>query len=258
LSEQIQVQKEEQKPEQEEEYNEIIDVIAQQILEENEEEYARKRWLKRLRKLGIVMAEMYHCKRCNHLWLPRYFDASFSQTEYVTRQLEHKEPPKACARCKSRLWNLPPKNKTKHTSEYKDRNILQGIIANNDKIKLFGHDMLTAQRLRLVYSLLRKMEIDNDEAIKDLEEMDKVFNIDPEKYKEQQHKTTEQQEAELLDLKKRMFEGKKLLQQKDEEREKAEQLEEIKKKILLQSKKDPTVLECLKGAKEEWEKEKEN
>jgi hypothetical protein len=261
--EQIQVQKEEQKSEQaaeeEEEYNEIIDVLAQQILEENEEEYAHSRWLKRLRKLGIVMAEMYHCKRCNHLWLPKDFDASFNQTEYVARYLEHRQPPKACARCKSKLWNSPPKRKTKHTADdAKHRDMFQNIIGNNDKMKLFGHDMITAQRLRLAYRKLRKMEIDADEAMKDLEEKAKKFNIDPEKYQEEeQHKTPEQKEAEWLDLKKRMFEGQKLLQQKDEEREKAEQLEGLKKMILLGAKKDPKVLELLKGAKEEYEKEKE-
>lgn len=261
--EQIQEQKEEQKSEQAtaegEEYNEIIDILAQQILEENEEEYARKRWLKRLRKLGIVMAQMYHCKRCNHLWLPKDFDASFNQSEYVTRHLELKQPPKACARCKSKLWNSPPKRKTKHTIEgAKHRDMFQRIIGNDDKIKLFGHDMITAQRLRLAYRKLRKMEIDADEARKDLEEKAKLFNIDLEKYKEEeQHKTPEQKEAEWLDTKKRMFEAHKTLQQKDEEREKAEQLEGFKKMILLGAKKDPKILELLKGAKEEYEREKE-
>ena len=47
---------------------------------------------------GLVAAWVYHCYRCGHIWLPRDYDVSHINT--LAR-----DPPKACARCKSKYWN---------------------------------------------------------------------------------------------------------------------------------------------------------
>ena len=47
---------------------------------------------------GLVALWAYHCQRCGHIWLPKDYDASNINT--LAR-----EPPKACARCKSKYWN---------------------------------------------------------------------------------------------------------------------------------------------------------
>jgi hypothetical protein len=47
---------------------------------------------------GLVAVWAYRCFRCGYIWLPRDYDVSHSNT--LAR-----EPPKACARCKSKYWN---------------------------------------------------------------------------------------------------------------------------------------------------------
>jgi len=60
-------------------------------------------------ELGLVEIHAYHCIRCNYVWLPRDFDLNFNlrndKTDgYYGHDLFFREPPKSCARCKSRSW----------------------------------------------------------------------------------------------------------------------------------------------------------
>lgn len=56
-------------------------------------------------ELGLVSVYAYHCYRCNYTWLPRDFDLGWSEPG---QELLHRPPPKSCARCKTRSWNIPP------------------------------------------------------------------------------------------------------------------------------------------------------
>lgn len=50
----------------------------------------------------------YHCYRCNYDWFPEGFDRSpkdIINTDYGNVDLFFREPPKSCARCKSKSWN---------------------------------------------------------------------------------------------------------------------------------------------------------
>jgi hypothetical protein len=47
---------------------------------------------------GISKTWAYHCTRCNYVWLPKDFDLVNDD------DLLNREPPKACARCKSKQW----------------------------------------------------------------------------------------------------------------------------------------------------------
>ena len=47
---------------------------------------------------GLVAVWAYHCYRCGYIWLPKDYDVSEINT--LAR-----DPPKACARCKSKYWN---------------------------------------------------------------------------------------------------------------------------------------------------------
>jgi DNA-directed RNA polymerase subunit RPC12/RpoP len=47
---------------------------------------------------GLFSTWVYYCLRCGYLWLPRGYDPSINDIETM-------QPPKACARCKSRAWN---------------------------------------------------------------------------------------------------------------------------------------------------------
>lgn len=60
-------------------------------------------------ELGLVEIHAYHCCRCNHVWLPKDFDLNCNlhndKTDgYKGHDLFFREPPKSCARCKSRSW----------------------------------------------------------------------------------------------------------------------------------------------------------
>ena len=48
--------------------------------------------------LAVVAVWCYRCYRCGHIWLPKDYDVSELNT--LAR-----EPPKSCARCKSKYWN---------------------------------------------------------------------------------------------------------------------------------------------------------
>jgi Zn finger protein HypA/HybF involved in hydrogenase expression len=45
--------------------------------------------------MGIVKVDGFKCERCGHLWISDKFTA--------------KNPPIACAKCKSPYWNIPKK-----------------------------------------------------------------------------------------------------------------------------------------------------
>jgi hypothetical protein len=46
---------------------------------------------------GVVAVYAYHCHRCGYIWLPKDYDVS-------DENALHREPPKSCARCKSKSW----------------------------------------------------------------------------------------------------------------------------------------------------------
>ena len=69
-------------------------------------------------ELGLTRTYAYHCKRCNYLWFPKDFDADNQISNrgegifFVGQNIFYLEPPKACARCKSRYWREDPKRIT--------------------------------------------------------------------------------------------------------------------------------------------------
>jgi hypothetical protein len=71
-----------------------------------------------LEQTGLYFCFVYRCKRCGHAWLPRHFNPMGDNDNIL-----HKKPPKSCARCKSKYWNLDPKRKTIFVT--KTDNILQ-------------------------------------------------------------------------------------------------------------------------------------
>ncbi len=68
---------------------------------------------------GLINVYAYHCHRCNYTWLPRDFDFNFFLSNDKTdgswgHDLFYREPPKSCARCKSRSWKeVVPRRKLK-------------------------------------------------------------------------------------------------------------------------------------------------
>jgi hypothetical protein len=88
---------------------------------------------------GLTQVWAYHCQRCNYVWLPRDFDLAWygepkAHPEATKRgqDLLFREPPKVCARCKSRYWNRFPQRNTFHSN---------GV----------DHDMDMAPRLRALH-----------------------------------------------------------------------------------------------------------
>jgi hypothetical protein len=60
----------------------------------------------RAEERGLIQVYAYHCYRCNYTWLPRDFDFCWNywKTGWWGDDLFYREPPKSCARCKSRSW----------------------------------------------------------------------------------------------------------------------------------------------------------
>jgi rubrerythrin len=52
--------------------------------------------------LGLFKVYAYCCMRCNHIWLPR-FSSGYNPFDYNKLVLDS-EPPKSCAKCKSKSW----------------------------------------------------------------------------------------------------------------------------------------------------------
>ena len=59
---------------------------------------------------GLMLVQAYHCIRCNYLWFPRDYDPAY-------HDIKNMEPPKACARCKSKYWRRIPYREIKHSVE---------------------------------------------------------------------------------------------------------------------------------------------
>ena len=59
---------------------------------------------------GLMKTWVYRCVRCLYSWLPRDFDPAFDDIETM-------EPPKSCARCKSKYWRVIPSREIKHSIE---------------------------------------------------------------------------------------------------------------------------------------------
>ena len=57
-------------------------------------------------ELGLWQVWAYHCMRYEHVWFPRW--VSGYHPEYFEQLLFHAEPPKSCAKCKSKYWNRIP------------------------------------------------------------------------------------------------------------------------------------------------------
>jgi hypothetical protein len=64
----------------------------------------------RFNNISLVAIWAYYCKRCNYVWLPKDFDVSMGQNGVAKggKDLLDRQPPKCCARCKSRSWQEWP------------------------------------------------------------------------------------------------------------------------------------------------------
>ena len=60
-------------------------------------------------EIGLIKIWTYHCNcnRCNYTWIPKDFD--FNGNNDILFDIE---PPKSCARCKSKYWNKTPQRET--------------------------------------------------------------------------------------------------------------------------------------------------
>jgi hypothetical protein len=52
---------------------------------------------------SVIAVWCYFCYHCGYIWLPRDFDIRDIDTL-------DREPPKSCARCKSKYWDMIPTN----------------------------------------------------------------------------------------------------------------------------------------------------
>jgi len=138
------------------EYDENIHEIAQ-ILREEEEENERKR--KILRKKGLVITFAYNCNKCNYTWLPRDFDAKTSDPLNAGGNIIRERPPKSCARCKSKQWNLSPIRKTRKNPDPKNP------------------ERYSITRMQAEYRRLSRRITEDDARIKHLEEFAKKKGI---------------------------------------------------------------------------------
>ena len=157
-----------QKQEHEEEYRNITDPVYNQFLNEivgidDDERIERKKRYALLKKLGIVVTLVYHCKRCNYLWLPKDFDAFFDEIGLADEYLKKMVPPKACARCKSKYWNQSPRRNTSHTKEDSKFHKFRRL-SGYDKLEVFGHDMLTTKRILARHRVLEKRRVELEKA----------------------------------------------------------------------------------------------
>ena len=147
-------------------------------IDQQEREKVRK-FLRYLMKKGLVVTYAYHCQRCNYQWFPKDFDAVLSSATSGGLNLIHKIPPKACARCKSKYWNSPPKRKTKHTSKETSKFSQHKLRSymGSDKMEFFGHDMLSLKRVAADYrATLQRMDRDEKE-IKKLKKWAKQLGV---------------------------------------------------------------------------------
>ncbi len=100
--------------------------------------------------LGLKKTYAYYCERCNYLWFPKDFDPTnmieSSGSEYFTGQnIFDREPPKACARCKSKYWKALPQRSTENT--------FGNLLGNKGDPGL--HTMNTVPRLRAKHRQVR-------------------------------------------------------------------------------------------------------
>jgi rubrerythrin len=83
----------------------------EQLLEKMKDGSFMKEIQEKQEALGLLDVMAYHCNRCHYLWFPKDFDLGENNLDL--------EPPKACARCKSKYWNKPPVRKTENV--YSDK-----------------------------------------------------------------------------------------------------------------------------------------
>jgi hypothetical protein len=154
MNKQIQVQKQHEYVEEEED------------VDEHQREKIKK-WKELLRKLGLIQTVAYHCNRCNHLWFPKDFDAILASATSGGLNLIRETAPKACARCKSRYWNSPPKRKTRsssiETTDFSAHKLRSYM--GSDKMDFFGHDMLTGKRVLADIRRTKKRMAEDDTEI---------------------------------------------------------------------------------------------
>jgi hypothetical protein len=146
--------------------------------DEDDEEYlARKKRYALLKRLGIVVTLVYHCKRCNYLWLPKDFDAFSDEIGLVDEYLKKMVPPKACARCKSKYWNQSPRRNTSHAKEDSKFHKFRRL-SGYDKLEVFGHDMVSTKRILARHRVLEKRRLELEKAKEDLRDKAKICGID--------------------------------------------------------------------------------
>src|SRR5829696_3778216 len=115
---------------------------------------------------GLVAVWAYRCERCGYIWLPKDYDVSDSSTQ-------NREPPKSCARCKSKYWRQPfMERKSKHAivrnydNEFKVKDIVEPTSKTRALALLNKGEYLHVARLRpdfkgvlLKHGLIKKIEI---------------------------------------------------------------------------------------------------
>jgi hypothetical protein len=155
MAEQTHIQKEEEKSKLQQEYDESIKELVSAIQEEEELEKQRKK----LRKRGLVKTYAYHCTHCNYVWLPKDFDAITSDPLNADENIIREIPPRSCARCKSKQWNISPTRKTKRNPDPKNP------------------ERFSIPRMRAEYRRRSRRIVEDDKTIKHLEEFAKKRGI---------------------------------------------------------------------------------
>ena len=84
----------------EDKLKELIASLPPMSPEEQEEEKLRE-------EKGIISVYVHKCFRCGHMWIPRSSN-DMTPDDYNEKILSS-DPPKSCARCKSKYWNKLPK-----------------------------------------------------------------------------------------------------------------------------------------------------
>jgi hypothetical protein len=78
--------------------------------------------LAHMERMGLRLTFAYHCNRCDYLWFPKDFDY-YGKDKHM-KDIFNLAAPRACARCKSKLWNKPRKRKMRVIKNPTDPSII--------------------------------------------------------------------------------------------------------------------------------------
>ena len=108
-------------------------------------------------EFGLINVYAYHCYRCNYTWLPKAFDFKWRRLKeqeagtdgFWGHDLFYREPPKSCARCKSRSWKeLHPRRRLKLQSALKEQDWIDEDKINDTSSPLNYSWINSVARLR--------------------------------------------------------------------------------------------------------------